>query len=109
MTLEEKIEAQKKMNELAEGYKYTVYLQRKALKKNTDLLNNNPENRAEIMNKIQLSRTVIKECLDIYKYLTNYYHLQPSNKKNKTKPIYNMQAQAVVKLYRSGNFDINDT
>ena len=109
MTLEEKIEAQKKMNKLAEGYKYTIILQRQALKKYILLLNDKDINRAEIMNKIALSKTVIKECSEIFKYLTNYYHIPPANanseKKQNKATTYAMQN--IIEMYKKGCFDIN--
>ena len=111
MTLEEKIEAQKKMNKLAEGYKYTIILHRQALKKYTLLLNDKDINRAEIMNKIALSKTVIRECSEIFKYLSNYYHIpSPSanvNSEKKENKATTYAMQNIIEMYKKGCFDIN--
>lgn len=108
MEMNNKTKAQEEMNAIAEGYRETICLAKKALAQNKELLlHSNAADKARLETKIALWNTVIKENTEIYNMLVNYYY--PTTNiinHNVRKPRFSYAISQVLNEFEQGNFNV---
>ncbi len=111
MTYSEKQRAQKKYDFLADGYKETIDLLRQNIKKNEKQLEATAlkKDKTAIQIKLCSLRQILRENIEIYNFLKNYYNLHPiKNTHINEKGLFDYTVNDILAAYRQGNFRLCD-
>ena len=111
MTYSEKQMMQKKYDVLAEGYKETIDILRQSIKKNKEQLEITPlrKDRISIQIKLNLLQQILRENMEIYKLLKNYYNLHSIKTAHTGKKgLFDFALKDIIAAYKQGNFRLCD-